>query len=144
MNVPSVRRRATAKAPRRRAKIIRMPVSEAVRLQRRKRLRSLLAVAITLGMIAVWDHLEGSSAESHELNLRFRPNAIELALLDRVNAARQRAGRRPLVFSAALMRAAYFHSSDMAGADYLAVDSPLGRYSGGPHRRRGAGLSRIG
>jgi uncharacterized protein YkwD len=103
-----------------------MPVPEAVRLQRRKRLRGLLVVALALGVIALWDHLDGSSAESHGLNLRFRPNAIELVLLDRVNAARHRAGQPPVAFSAPLMRAAYFHSSDMAASGYLAFDSPLG------------------
>jgi uncharacterized protein YkwD len=103
-----------------------MPVPEAVRLQRRKRLRGLLAAALALGVIAIWDQWEVSRAESHGLNVRLRPAAIELVLLDRVNTARLRAGRPPLAFSTSLMRAAYFHSSDMAATGYLAFDSPLG------------------
>src|ERR1700749_3139591 len=126
LSAPSVRRRATTKAPRRPAKVIRMPLPAGVRLQRRKRMRGLLVTALILGAIEICDQFGSSDAESKGLVTRLRPNAIELLLLERVNAARERAGSPPLVWSSTLMRAAYFHSADMAAAHYLAYDGPAG------------------
>jgi len=103
-----------------------MPVPEMIRLQRRKRMRGLLITALILGVIAVWDQFGRSDAESKGLVASLRPNAIELLLLERVNAARERAGSPPLALSSALVRAAYFHSAEMAAAHHLAYDGPAG------------------
>jgi uncharacterized protein YkwD len=103
-----------------------MPVPEAVRLRRRKRMRGLLMVALVLGVTAVWDQFGRSDAESKGERIRLRPNPIEMRLLERVNQVRERAGKPPLAFSAPLMKAAYFHSADMAASGYLAHDSPAG------------------
>jgi hypothetical protein len=126
MSVPSVRRHAIAKAPRRPAKVIRMPIPEVVRLQRRKRLRGLILTALILGAIAFWDQFGRSNAEAKGLLTTLRPNPVELLLLERVNAARERVGSPPLAWSSGLMRAAYFHSADMAAAHYVAYDGLAG------------------
>ena len=103
-----------------------MPVSEVIQLQRRKRMRGLIMTALILGGIAIWDQLGPSDTESKGLIRSLRPSAIELLLFERVNAARERAGSPPLAFSSALMRAAYFHSADMAAKHYTAYDGPAG------------------
>jgi uncharacterized protein YkwD len=126
MSVPSVRRGAIAKAPRRSAKVIHLPVPDLIRVRRRRRLRGLSLMALVLGMIAVWDQIAGFGTESAELESRLHPNSTERLLLQRVNGARARAGSPPLAFSSALMRSAYFHSADMAAAGYVGYDSPSG------------------
>lgn len=103
-----------------------MPLPEVLRLQRRNRMRGLMMTALILGVIAIWDQFGRSNAESEGLRTSLRPNAMELLLLERVNAARERVGSSPLAFSSVLMRAAYFHSADMAAARYLGYDGPAG------------------
>lgn len=126
MSAPSARRGAIAKAPRHSTKVIRLPVPELIKLRRRRRLSGLSMVVLVLAMIAAWDQYAGLPTESAGLECRLRPNSTERLLLQRVNAARARAGTSPLAFSSALMRAAYLHSADMAAAGYVAYDSPSG------------------
>ena len=47
-------------------------------------------------------------------------------MLRLINDARGRAGVPPLAFSNPLMHAVYFHSADMARANYIAYDGPSG------------------
>jgi uncharacterized protein YkwD len=86
----------------------------------------MLLTALILGVIATWDQFRRLDNESKGLRTSLRPNAIELMLLERVNAARERVGSPPLAFSSALLKAAYFHSADMAAVRYLAYDGTAG------------------
>jgi uncharacterized protein YkwD len=103
-----------------------MPLPETVRLGRRKRMRMLLIALLVLGVIAARNQLETSKAGAKAPKPRLRPNHIELLLLSRVNHAREHAGRLPLAWSTAMMRAAYFHSVDMAASDCLREEGKSG------------------
>jgi uncharacterized protein YkwD len=124
MSAPSVRGRGAAKALRRPAKIIRMPTPEVVRREQRKRMRGLLALVVVLAIVATREHFVGLENALATARPRLKPNSVELRLLRLINDARGRAGLHPLVFSSPLMHAAYFHSADMARADYIAYDGP--------------------
>jgi uncharacterized protein YkwD len=126
MSAPSVRGRGAAKALRRPAKIIRMPTPEVIRREQRKRLRGLLALAVVLAIVAAREHFVSSESAATTATPRLRPNSVEFRLFRLINDARGRADVPPLAFSNPLIHAAYFHSADMARANYLAYDGPAG------------------
>jgi uncharacterized protein YkwD len=103
-----------------------MPTPEVIRREQRKRLRGLLALAVVLAIVAASEHFASSESAATTTAPRLSPNSVEIRLLRLINDARGREGVSPLTFSNSLMHAAYFHSSDMARADYLAYDGPAG------------------
>ncbi|MGA2411908.1 MAG: CAP domain-containing protein [Candidatus Binataceae bacterium] len=123
--------------PRRSAKVLRLPVPEAVRRGRRRRLIALGVLAIILAGIAANERLTALSS-SNVLKPSLRANAIERRLFRLANNARVRAGLPALAFSRPLMAAAYFHSADMALAGYRGFDGPGGDTP--VDRIKGAGL----
>jgi uncharacterized protein YkwD len=89
-------------------------------------MRMLLILLLALAVIAVRGQLRSSTAEAKAPKPYLRPNHIELILLSRVNHAREYAGKAPFAMSNALMRAAYFHSADMAASGRLAEEGKRG------------------
>ena len=128
MSVPSVRRRGAAKAPRRRAKIIRMPAPEAVR----RATAQAPARAAGRGNRAGDDRRQGSLRRFGSAGIAWPRTALpaqcdRIRLLDRVNAARQRAGVPPLAFSSPTDAGSIFPQLRYGGGqDYLAFDGPFG------------------
>ncbi|HUN60094.1 MAG TPA: CAP domain-containing protein [Candidatus Binataceae bacterium] len=103
-----------------------MPTPEIVRRSQRKRLLGLMAITTVLAIVAAREYFANTEAGGTIIRPRLQPNAVETRLLQLVNAARENAGENALIFSRPLMAAAYFHSADMANADYLGYDGPAG------------------
>jgi uncharacterized protein YkwD len=128
MSASSATGRGPARAPRRPAKIIRMPTPRATRRRRVVRIGAAilaigLASAIALRGVRVAT-LNTTRVATDEFASPL--SAQEFRILKLVNDERVRAGQPPLQFSPLLMSAARAHSIDMAERRYFGHDSPAG------------------